>query len=209
VSPAAVSVVVTPHTCSAVRRAVFVTLSVTTWLIAAYRTATQPAGKRYAEQTAGTNPNATAKTDKENDLQLRIKKLAPEAQLPTRAHDTDAGFDLYANTTVTVASGKNVLVPTGIAVSLPQGTVGLIHPRSGLAAKHMITVLNAPGTVDEGYTGEVLVNLVNHGRKPYVVHEGDRIAQLLIQAVEHPIVHVVDQLQPTERGIQGHGSTGV
>ena len=142
-------------------------------------------------------------------MQLQIRRLNEHSIIPTRAHATDAGFDLYANATVTVASGKNVLVPTGIALGLPQGTVGLIHPRSGLAAKHMITVLNAPGTVDEGYVGEVMVNLVNHGRKPYVVHEGERIAQLLVQAVERPILHVVDQLQPTERGIQGHGSTGV
>src|SRR5690625_798291 len=142
-------------------------------------------------------------------MQLRVKKVSPEAKFPGRAHDADGGFDLSSVATVTVASGRNVLVPTGIAVSLPRGTVGLIHPRSGLAAKRMVTVLNAPGTVDEGYVGEIMVNLVNHGRKPYVVHEGERIAQLLIQAVEHPRVHVVDQLQPTERGIQGHGSTGV
>lgn len=142
-------------------------------------------------------------------MQLQVKKLAPEAQLPTRAHDTDAGFDLHANATVSVASGRNVLVPTGIAVSLPRGTVGLIHPRSGLAAKHMITVLNAPGTIDAGYTGEVLVNIINHGRTPYKIHAGERIAQLLIQRVEHPAIQVVRQLQPTQRGIQGHGSTGI
>lgn len=142
-------------------------------------------------------------------MQLQIKKLNDQAIIPTRAHDTDAGFDLYANATVTVASGRNVLVPTGVAISLPQGTVGLVHPRSGLAAKHMITVLNAPGTVDEGYTGEVLVNIINHGRKPYKIHTGERIAQLIIQRVEHPLIQVVDELQPTERGIQGHGSTGV
>ena len=140
---------------------------------------------------------------------LNIKKLAPEAQIPARAHDTDAGFDLYANATVTVASGKNVLVPTGIALGLPQGTAGLVHPRSGVAAKHMITVLNAPGTVDEGYTGEVLVNIINHGRKPYRIEAGSRIAQLIIQRVEHPTIQVVDELQPTQRGIQGHGSTGI
>ena len=142
-------------------------------------------------------------------MQLQVKKLDPEAQLPTRAHDTDAGYDIFSAATVTVASGKNVLVPTGIAVSLPKGTVGLIHPRSGIAAKHMITVLNAPGTVDEGYTGEVLVNIINHGRKPYRIRAGERIAQLLVQRVEHPIIQVVDELQPTQRGIQGHGSTGI
>lgn len=142
-------------------------------------------------------------------MQLPVKKFHPGATMPTRAHDDDAGLDLYANATLTIPSGKNVLVPTGIGVSVPAGYVGLIHPRSGLAAKHMITVLNAPGTVDAGYVGEVMVNLVNHGRKPYVVHDGERIAQLLIQVVERPRVHVVDQLQPTERGIQGHGSTGV
>src|SRR5699024_8039799 len=138
-----------------------------------------------------------------------VNKVSPEAHIPTRAHDTDAGIDLYANATVTVASGKNVLVPTGIALGLPQGTVGLIHPRSGIAAKHMITVLNAPGTIDEGYTGEVLVNIINHGRKPYRIEAGSRIAQLLVQRVEHPIIQVVDELQPTQRGIAGHGSTGI
>ena len=141
-------------------------------------------------------------------MQLQIKKLSPEAQLPTRAHDTDAGFDLYANATVSVASGRNVLVPTGIAVSLPNGTVGLVHPRSGLAARHMITVLNAPGTIDAGYIGEVMVNIVNHGRKPYTIRAGERIAQLLIQRVEHPEIVEVDELEPTERGTSGHGSTG-
>ena len=142
-------------------------------------------------------------------MQLPVKKFHPGATMPTRAHDDDAGLDLYANATLTSPSGKNVLVPTGIGVSVPAGYVGLIHPRSGLAAKHMITVLNAPGTVDEGYIGEVLVNIINHGRKPYTIRAGERIAQLLIQRVEHPTIQVVDQLQPTQRGIQGHGSTGI
>ena len=141
-------------------------------------------------------------------MQLQVKKLSPAAMLPTRAHDTDAGFDLYANATVTVASGRNVLVPTGIALSIPAGYVGLIHPRSGVAARHMITVLNTPGTIDAGYIGEVMVNIVNHGRKPYTIRAGERIAQLLIQRVEHPEIVEVDELEPTERGTSGHGSTG-
>lgn len=142
-------------------------------------------------------------------MNLQIRKLNDDAIIPTRAHDDDAGLDLYANTTITIGSRRNVLVPTGVAVSLPHGTVGLVHPRSGLAAKHMVTVLNAPGTIDEGYTGELLVNLINHGRNPYRIQAGERIAQLIVQKVERPIIQVVDQLAPTERGLAGHGSTGV
>jgi len=142
-------------------------------------------------------------------LQLRIKKLAPEAQLPTRAHDSDAGFDLYAAAEVTISVGGNALIPTGIAVKLPAGTVGLIHPRSGLAAKHRVTVLNAPGTVDEGYTGQILVNLINHGSEPYTVLHHDRIAQLVIKEYLAPEVIEVDELEATDRSDKGHGSTGV
>lgn len=142
-------------------------------------------------------------------MQLQIRRLNEHSIIPTRAHDLDAGLDLYANATVTIGSRRNVLVPTGIAIGLPHGTVGLVHPRSGLAAKHMVTVLNAPGVVDEGYTGEVLVNLINHGRAPYRVQAGERIAQLLIQQVEHPIIQLVDHLTPTQRGLAGHGSTGI
>ena len=142
-------------------------------------------------------------------MQLRIKKLAPEAQLPTRAHDSDAGFDLYAAAEVTISVGGNALIPTGIAVKLPAGTVGLIHPRSGLAAKHRVTVLNAPGTVDEGYTGQILVNLINHGSEPYTVLHHDRIAQLVIKEYLAPEVIEVDELEATDRSDKGHGSTGV
>lgn len=138
-----------------------------------------------------------------------MKKLAPEAQLPTRAHDTDAGFDLYAAAEVTISVGGNALIPTGIAVKLPAGTVGLIHPRSGLAAKHRVTVLNAPGTVDEGYTGQILVNLINHGSQPYTVRPNDRIAQLVVQEYLAPEIIEVDELEATDRSDKGHGSTGI
>lgn len=141
-------------------------------------------------------------------MQLQIKKLDPEAQLPTRAHDTDAGFDLYAVANTTISVGGNVLIPTGIAVKLPAGTVGLIHPRSGLAAKHRVTVLNAPGTVDQGYVGQILVNLINHGSQPYTVRHHDRIAQLVIQEYLAPEIVEVDELEATDRSDRGHGSTG-
>lgn len=140
---------------------------------------------------------------------LNIKKLAPEAQLPTRAHDTDAGFDLYAAAEVTISVGSNALIPTGIAIKLPPGTAGLIHPRSGLAAKHRVTVLNAPGTVDEGYTGQILVNLINHGSEPYTVLHHDRIAQLVVQEYLAPEILEVDELEATDRSDKGHGSTGI
>lgn len=141
-------------------------------------------------------------------MQLEIRLLNEDATLPAQAHADDAGLDLAASETVTVPSKGNALVPTGIAIALPSGTAGFVHPRSGLAAKYMVTVLNTPGTIDAGYRGEILVNLINHGRKPYTVRAGERIAQLVVQRVETPVIQCVETLQPTERGLAGHGSTG-
>ena len=142
-------------------------------------------------------------------MKLRIQRLHPDAILPTRAHDTDAGLDLYAAVQVGIpVLGRN-LIRTGIAVAIPPGHVGYITPRSGLANAHGLTVLNAPGTIDPGYTGEIRVNLVNHGQAPYVVTQGQRIAQLVIQPIITPAVEEVDELPNTQRGTNGHGSSGL
>ena len=139
---------------------------------------------------------------------LHIKKLHPDATLPVRAHSTDAGLDLHAVEQVGIpVLGRN-LVGTGIAVHLPKGYVGYITPRSGLAASYGITVLNSPGTIDAGYTGELKVILVNHGQAPYLIQPGERIAQLTIHKVELPWVQEVNELPTSDRNTNGFGSTG-
>lgn len=127
---------------------------------------------------------------------------------PVKAHATDAGYDLTATTDKTLAPGQRALIPTGLHIGLPAGTVGYVCPRSGLAAKHGITVLNAPGVIDPGYTGEIFVNLINLGHLPYTIQRGDRIAQLIIhQTVDVDWQHVTE-FEETQRGAHGHGSTG-
>lgn len=127
---------------------------------------------------------------------------------PVKAHPTDAGYDLAATTDKTLAPGQRALIPTGLHINLPAGTVGYVCPRSGLAAKHGITVTNAPGVIDPGYTGEILVNLINLGAYPYTIHSGDRIAQLIIhQTVDVDWQHVTE-FEETQRGNHSHGSTG-
>ena len=135
---------------------------------------------------------------------------ADKALLPVRAHAHDAGLDLKCGERhgVTLAPGERALVDTGVAVNIPAGFVGLVHPRSGWAHKYGITVANAPGTVDAGYIGNVKVNLINHGDDVVSVGYGDRIAQLVIQRVELPELEIVDNLDQTTRGANGHGSTG-
>lgn len=127
---------------------------------------------------------------------------------PVKAHPTDAGYDLVATVAKTLAPGQRALIPTGLHINLPAGTVGYVCPRSGLAAKHGITVLNAPGVIDPGYTGEIFVNLINLGHLPYTIQRGDRIAQLIIHnTVEVDWQHVTE-FKETQRGNHGHGSTG-
>lgn len=140
--------------------------------------------------------------------QIPVQLLTDTAQPPQRAHDGDAGADLIADEDITIEPGHRALVGTGIAVAVPYFYVGLVHPRSGLAHKHGVTVLNTPGTIDYGYTGEVKVNLFNAGAETFTVTRGMRIAQLVVQRVEQPGFTVVDELAPTERGSAGHGSTG-
>ncbi|MBP5511333.1 MAG: dUTP diphosphatase [Kiritimatiellae bacterium] len=136
-------------------------------------------------------------------------KLLPNAVLPAYAHPGDAGMDLCAAESVTLAPGARALVRTGLSMALPAGTEGQVRPRSGLAAKHGITVLNTPGTIDEGYRGEVKVILINLGDAPFVIEPGMRIAQLIIAPVFRMEVGEVTELSETERGTGGFGSTGV
>jgi len=140
---------------------------------------------------------------------VALCRLDPQAPVPAYAHPGDAGADLVAAQDVEIPPGQRRLVPTGIAVALPDGYVGLVHPRSGLASRLGVTVLNAPGTVDAGYRGEILVNLVNHDPTGTArISRGDRIAQLVIQRVERAQFHVVPELPGSARGVGGHGSTG-
>lgn len=134
--------------------------------------------------------------------------------MPSRAHDGDAGVDLYSAVDVDLAPGHRGLVPTGIAVAIPHGMVGLIHPRSGLATRVGLSIVNSPGTVDAGYRGEIKVALINlDPQQPIAVRRGDRIAQLLVQRVELPELVEVSSfdeagLADTSRGSGGHGSSG-
>lgn len=127
---------------------------------------------------------------------------------PMKAHPTDAGYDLVATENKTLAPGQRALIPTGLRINLPANTVGYVCPRSGLAAKRGITVLNAPGVVDPGYTGVVLINLINLGAYTYKIHSGERIAQLIIHKTVDVDWQHVAEFEETQRGNNGHGSTG-
>ena len=140
---------------------------------------------------------------------VRTRRLDPSLPLPTYAHPGDAGADLVSRVDVTLAPGQRVLVPTGLAIALPEGYAAFTHPRSGLAARHGITIVNAPGTVDAGYRGELLVNLVNlDPEEPFEVRRGDRIAQLVVQRVAEVDFVDVDSLPESSRGETGHGASG-
>jgi dUTP diphosphatase len=143
-------------------------------------------------------------------IALQVKRLRPDAVLPRYMSDGAAGLDLAAalDQPVTLAPGARALVPTGIAVAIPAGHEGQVRPRSGLAARHGVTCLNAPGTIDSDYRGEVNVILVNHGSEPVTIAHGERIAQLLVAPVTRVEVAAVDDLPATTRGAGGFGSTG-
>ncbi|GIL34257.1 dUTP diphosphatase [Phycicoccus jejuensis] len=142
-------------------------------------------------------------------MPVAVRRLHEDAVLPRYSTDGDAGADLSSVAEVTLAPGERALVPTGIALALPPGTVGLVHPRSGLAARHGVSIVNAPGTVDSGYRGEVLVNLVNlDPTESFTVRVGDRIAQLVVQEYLHADFSATDSLPGSARGETGHGSTG-
>lgn len=140
---------------------------------------------------------------------IPLVRLDPDVPVPSYAHPGDAGADLVTTVDVTLEPGERRLVPTGVALALPDGHVGLVHPRSGLAARHGLSIVNAPGTVDSGYRGEIQVCLINLDRtEPIVLRRGDRIAQLVVQRVERARFIEVDNLSDTARGAGGHGSTG-
>jgi dUTP pyrophosphatase len=142
------------------------------------------------------------------DLQLRVHRLDPRAVLPNAAHPGDAGLDLATLEPLRLQPGERVAARTGLALAIPEGWVGLVHPRSGLARRFGLTVANAPGTIDAGYRGEVQVLLVNLGGEAVEIDAGDRVAQLLLQRVGLAEVVEVDALESTERGQGGFGSTG-
>ena len=142
-------------------------------------------------------------------VRVALLRLDRELPPPSYAHPGDAGADLMTTVDVTLAPGERTLVPTGIALALPDGYVGLVHPRSGLAARHGLSIVNAPGTLDAGYRGEIKVLLVNLDRAtPITLRRGDRIAQLVVQRFERAAFEEVDSLDDSVRGAGGYGSTG-
>lgn len=142
-------------------------------------------------------------------VDVLLHRIDPGMPVPSPAHPGDAGVDLCTAVDAEVGPGERVLLPTGLAIALPAGYAGFVHPRSGLATRSGLTVVNAPGTVDAGYRGEIKVGLVNLDRsQPVVLRRGDRIAQLVVQPVCRPRFHEVAQLPGSARGGGGFGSTG-
>ena len=141
-------------------------------------------------------------------LKVLIKRLDSSVPLPSYAKGGDAGADLTTTIDVTLAPGQRTLVPTGLSIALPDGYVALVHPRSGLAIKHGITLVNTPGTIDAGYRGEIACILINHGTESVNFQKGDRIAQLVVQKVERADFVEVEELPGSGRGNGGFGSTG-
>jgi dUTP pyrophosphatase len=143
-------------------------------------------------------------------MKVKIQLLDPQMPLPAYAHPGDAGVDLRARIDCEIAPGERMVVPTGIAIAIPEGFVGLVHPRSGLAVKHGISMVNTPGTIDAGYRGEIQVILINHDvKESFTITRFDRIAQLVIQRVEHVDFETVAELPESVRGSGGFGSSGV
>ncbi len=143
-------------------------------------------------------------------MKVKIQLLDPEMPLPTYTNPGDAGFDLRARIDCEIAPGERKVVPTGLGIAIPEGFVGLVHPRSGLAVKHGISMVNTPGTIDAGYRGEIQVILINHDLKEsFKISRLDRIAQLVVQRVEQVEFDVVSELPESVRGSGGFGSSGV
>ena len=146
----------------------------------------------------------------EPGLPVAVVRLDLDLPLPSYAHPGDAGADLLTTVDVVLEPGERALVPTGISIALPQGYVALVHPRSGLAARHGLSIVNSPGTIDAGYRGEIKVMLINHDPADAIrLRRGDRIAQLVVQRFERAVFTEVDALPESVRGIGGYGSTGV
>jgi dUTP pyrophosphatase len=143
-------------------------------------------------------------------VRVRLTRLDPGVPIPSYAHPGDAGVDLVTVRDVDLAPGERTTVGTGLAIALPEGFAGFVHPRSGLAARSGLSVVNAPGTVDAGYRGEIKVCLINHDpREPLRLRRGDRIAQLVVQRVERVVFDEVPELPGSARGNGGYGSTGL
>lgn len=142
-------------------------------------------------------------------MTLKFKRIHPDAVLPAYAHASDAGMDVRSVDELVIPSGGRVLVHTGLVMLLPPMYEAQVRPRSGLALKHGVTVLNTPGTIDSGYRGEVGVILINLGDEPFPIRKGDKIAQLVIAPVTQPVIVETDSVDETDRGAGGFGSTGV
>ena len=144
-----------------------------------------------------------------SEIQVQIQRLDPDVELPQYARSGDAGLDLRASEDVELAPGKRAMVPTGLAIALPEGYAGFVQPRSGLAAREGLSIVNTPGLIDSGYRGELKIIAINTDDEHTIhIKRGNRIAQLVIQEV--PVVHLVevDELEASERGVAGFGSTG-
>ncbi|MDA0633017.1 dUTP diphosphatase [Nonomuraea sp. MCN248] len=144
-----------------------------------------------------------------SEPEVLIQRLDPGLPLPRYAHQGDAGADLHAAEDAELAPGERAVIRTGVAIALPEGYAAFVHPRSGLAARHGVTLVNAPGTVDAGYRGEIKVTLINtDAKEPFLLRRGDRMAQLVVQRVERAVFREVGELPESVRGTGGHGSTG-
>ena len=142
------------------------------------------------------------------NLEVKIKRVHADAKLPLQANPGDAGMDLYSIETVEIPPGESRLIQTGLQIELPKGTEAQIRPRSGLALKHSVTVLNSPGTIDEGYRGEIGVIMINHGKEMFIVEKSMRIAQMVIQMVPFIQLTEVNELSQSVRGESGFGASG-
>jgi dUTP pyrophosphatase len=144
-----------------------------------------------------------------SSVEVLLTRLDPEVPLPSYARPGDAGADLVTTSDVVIGPGERAVVGTGIALAIPEGYAGFVHPRSGLAARVGLSVVNTPGTIDAGYRGEIRICLINHDLSaPVELRRGDRVAQLVVQRVEHAVFREVDGLGDSERGAGGYGSTG-
>jgi dUTP pyrophosphatase len=148
-------------------------------------------------------------TERRGMMKLKVMRIHPNAILPEYAHPGDAGLDLFSIEEAVLSPGDSKLIRTGIKIELPKGTEAQIRPRSGLALKHQITILNTPGTVDEGYRGEIGVIIINHGKADFQVKKGMKIAQMVIKPVLHVEIEEVSRLTNSQRGEGGFGSSGI
>ena len=140
---------------------------------------------------------------------LKVKKLSEAAIMPSYAHPGDAGLDIFSNEELTLKPGEYRTVKTGIAIELPPSTEAQVRPRSGLASRHGITVLNSPGTIDEGYRGEICVIMINHSKTDFKIEPGMKIAQMIVSPVVKAEIEEIDNMSETKRGEGGFGSTGL